>query len=59
MQSKISEARQLASFHECKYVEVSAALNHNVDTLLVGVVKQMRLKVMEKARYNKQKLFAR
>ena len=32
------EARCLASSHDCKYVEVSAGLNHNVDTLLVSVV---------------------
>ena len=25
----------MASSHDCKYVEVSAGLNHNVDTLLV------------------------
>ena len=30
-----SEARRVASSHDCKYVEVSAGLNHNVDTLLV------------------------
>ena len=32
---KCEEARCVASSHDCKYVEVSAGLNHNVDTLLV------------------------
>ena len=31
-----SEARCIASSHDCKYVEVSAGLNHNVDKLLVN-----------------------
>ena len=43
------EGRSLAISHDCKYVEVSSALDHNVDTLLVGIVKQIRLKnMMEK-----------
>lgn len=47
----ILEGRSLAISHDCKYVEVSAALDHNVDTLLVGIVKQIRLKMqMEKPR---------
>ena len=43
----VAEARSLAVQHDCKYVEVSASLGHNVDTLLVGIVKQIRLKVAE------------
>ena len=43
------EARSIAISCDCKYVEVSASLGHNVDTLLVGVVKQIRLKVAELA----------
>ena len=42
----IIDARSLATSHDCKYVEVSALLDHNVDTLLVGIVQQIRLKVM-------------
>ena len=43
----------MAVSHDCKYVEVSAALDHNMDTLLVGIVKQIRLKMkMEKYRMN-------
>ena len=45
------EGRSLAISYDCKYVEVSAALDHNVDTLLVGIVKQIRLKMtVEKQR---------
>ena len=43
------EARAVAISSDCKYVEVSASLGHNVDTLLVGVVKQIRLKLAELA----------
>ena len=39
----------MAISRDCKYVEVSASLGHNVDTLLVGVVKQIRLKLAELA----------
>ena len=47
------EGRSLAISYDCKYVEVSSALDHNVDTLLVGIVKQIRLKMkMEKQRTN-------
>ena len=38
-----SDARNLARRHGVKYVEVSGELDHNVDTLLVGIVKQIRL----------------
>ena len=30
--------------HECKYIEVSAGLNHKTDELLVGILRQIRLK---------------
>ena len=33
----------MARRHGVKYVEVSGELDHNVDTLLVGIVKQVRL----------------
>jgi len=33
----------LANDNGCKYTEVSAILNHKVDDLLVGIVKQIRL----------------
>ncbi|CAG2209291.1 unnamed protein product [Mytilus edulis] len=39
------EARQLAEEFECKYIETSAVLNHKVDELLVGLLKQIKLKL--------------
>jgi len=32
----------------CKYIEVSAMFNHKLDELLVGIIKQMRLKLLVK-----------
>ena len=39
----VADARSLATSHNCKYVEVSAALDQNVNILLVGIVRQIRL----------------
>ena len=39
-----SEGRLLASSYNCKFIETSAALNHNVDELLAGLLSQIRLK---------------
>jgi hypothetical protein len=33
----------MAANYDCKYIEVSAAIDHKVDDLLVGIVKQIRL----------------
>ncbi|KAL4235178.1 meiosis-specific cyclin Rem1 [Mactra antiquata] len=38
------EGRSAADSYGCKYIEISAALNHNVDELLVGIHKQIILK---------------
>ncbi|KAK2188933.1 hypothetical protein NP493_119g03044 [Ridgeia piscesae] len=38
------EAKGICSSHRSKYIEVSAALNHKVDDLLVGAVTQIRLR---------------
>ncbi|KAH3773127.1 hypothetical protein DPMN_174481 [Dreissena polymorpha] len=38
------EGRSAADGYECKYIETSAALNHLVDELLVGIHKQTMLK---------------
>lgn len=40
-----NDARMTASFFNCKYVETSASLNHQVDNLLVGILSQIRLKL--------------
>ncbi|KAK3086067.1 hypothetical protein FSP39_012996 [Pinctada imbricata] len=37
------EGRAVASQFDCKYAETSAALNHHVDELLVGILSQIRL----------------
>jgi hypothetical protein len=41
----VVDARTSATQFDCKYVETSAALNHHVDELLVGIVSQIRLKL--------------
>ena len=41
--SLVSEAKVLAHNNDCKYIEVSAILNHKVDDLLVGILKQIRI----------------
>lgn len=37
------EAKSVAKQYDCKYIETSAALNHHVDELLVGILSQIRL----------------
>ncbi|KAL8604265.1 hypothetical protein ACOMHN_023635 [Nucella lapillus] len=44
------EAKSVAATYDCKYVETSVVLNHNVDELLVGIVTQMRLLSAHKMR---------
>ncbi|XP_076109236.1 uncharacterized protein LOC143078172 isoform X1 [Mytilus galloprovincialis] len=52
------DALQLAKEFECKYIETSAVLNLKVDELLVGLLKQIKLKLnpeaIEKAAILKQ-----
>ncbi|CAG2209290.1 unnamed protein product [Mytilus edulis] len=43
------QAHQLAKEFECKYIETSAVLNHKVDELLVGLLKQIKLKLNPEA----------
>ena len=33
----------MAKTYDCKYIEVSAAIDHKIDDLLVGILKQIRL----------------
>ena len=44
----------MANTYKSKYTETSAALNHNVDELLVGILTQIRLKLQTqvKVRFN-------
>ena len=39
-----SEGKSLASSFDTKFIETSSGIQHNVDELLVGVLKQIRLK---------------
>lgn len=34
----------MATSRECKFIETSSGIQHNVDELLVGVLKQIRLR---------------
>jgi len=45
-----AEGKTLANDHGCKYTEVSAILNHKVDDLLVGILKQIRLSAEQRRR---------
>ncbi|XP_047476815.1 GTP-binding protein RAD-like [Penaeus chinensis] len=38
------EGSNLADSYDCKYIETSSGFNHQVDELLVGILKQIRLK---------------
>ncbi|KAH3770128.1 hypothetical protein DPMN_171409 [Dreissena polymorpha] len=40
----IEEAKAVAKTYDCKFIETSVVLNVHVDELLVGVVKQLRLR---------------
>jgi len=39
----VTEAADACQLRRCKYAEVSAALGHRVDELLVGIAKQIQL----------------
>lgn len=39
----VADGTDTATDHDCKYIEVSAMLDHKVDELLVGIVRQIRL----------------
>ncbi|XP_042875837.1 GTP-binding protein GEM-like [Penaeus japonicus] len=39
------QSKTLASFHDSKFIETSSGIQHNVDELLVGIVKQVRLRL--------------
>lgn len=40
-----SEGRKVARSCDAKFIEASAGIEHNVDELLVGVLKQIRLRI--------------
>ncbi|XP_068990142.1 uncharacterized protein [Neodiprion pinetum] len=39
------EGRSMATSYDCKFIETSVVINHNVDELLVGLLSQIRLKL--------------
>lgn len=49
----ITEGKAMATAYDCKFIETSVGINHNVDELLVGLLSQIRLKLEnpEKSRY--------
>ena len=53
---EISEGKQLAMDHDCKFIETSSGIQHNVDELLVGVLKQIRLREDLDKKRRKKKL---
>jgi len=44
----VVEGKATAVRFRCKYIEVSAVFSHKLDELLVGIIKQMRLKLLVK-----------
>ncbi|XP_012216253.1 uncharacterized protein Rgk2 isoform X2 [Linepithema humile] len=49
-----NEGKQLATSRECKFIETSSGLKHNVDELLVGVLKQIRLRETREKKLRRQ-----
>lgn len=41
----LAEGKQMATQYDCKFIETSVGINHNVDELLVGLLSQIRLKL--------------
>ena len=39
----VAEGKAAANTYDSKYIEVSAAIDHKIDELLVGILKQIRL----------------
>lgn len=40
-----TEGKAMATAYDCKFIETSVGINHNVDELLVGLLSQIRLKL--------------
>lgn len=54
LQYAVKEGKQLATSRECKFIETSSGLKHNVDELLVGVLKQIRLRESREKKLRRQ-----
>jgi hypothetical protein len=51
-----ADGKQLAIGHDCKFIETSSGIQHNVDELLVGILKQIRLREDLDKKRRKKKL---
>lgn len=40
-----ADGKAMATAYDCKFIETSVGINHNVDELLVGLLSQIRLKL--------------
>ncbi|XP_073847375.1 rad, Gem/Kir family member 2 isoform X1 [Musca autumnalis] len=50
------DGKTLAASRDAKFIETSSGIQHNVDELLVGVLKQMRLKESREKKANSSKM---
>lgn len=51
-----TEGKALAVARDCKFIETSSGIQHNVDELLVGILKQIRLRETREKKMNKSSL---
>ncbi|RZF42279.1 hypothetical protein LSTR_LSTR003897 [Laodelphax striatellus] len=49
-----NDGKQLAASRDCKFIETSSGIQHNVDELLVGILKQIRLRETRERKRQKQ-----
>jgi Rad/Gem-related GTP binding protein 1 len=45
----------VARTYDCKFIETSTVLNHNVDELLVGILRQIRLRAANQSKHSDSK----
>ncbi|VEN51152.1 unnamed protein product, partial [Callosobruchus maculatus] len=50
-----NEGKALAVSRDCKFIETSSGIQHNVDELLVGILKQIRLRETKQKKVNLKK----
>ncbi|KAF6197518.1 hypothetical protein GE061_008482 [Apolygus lucorum] len=51
-----SDGKALAASRDCKFIETSSGIQHNVDELLVGILKQIRLREARELKRTRRKL---
>ncbi|CRK92522.1 CLUMA_CG006084, isoform A [Clunio marinus] len=51
-----TEGKQLAASRDVKFIETSSGIQHNVDELLVGILKQIRLKETREKKQSSSKM---